>query len=76
MGGLQAAFSRLSWGDEEVVKVRITGLCLIMTQQCKLRNIMYVNIMIVVSATQLYLFKILFQPYAFLLKLFLCTLRV
>ena len=28
MGGLQAAFSRLSWGDEEVVKVRINFLCL------------------------------------------------
>ena len=29
MGGLQAAFSRLSWGNEEVVKVRIK-FCLLL----------------------------------------------
>ena len=30
MGGLQAAFSRLSWGDEEVVKVKKIILNLIL----------------------------------------------
>ena len=45
MGGLHAAFSKLSWGDEEVVKVRMyRGVCkiIILLPMCPHNNIIII----------------------------------